>query len=118
MEIHGAHGYLLEQFMKDKVNGKTDEYGGSLENRCWFGLEVVEAVVNEIGAEKVGIRFLNISTCSSSLSCEEYVTAGPCDLVCKWKLWSYYHNIDQQKLSKNQQDNQCNLKRDLCIDVV
>ncbi|KAK2425699.1 12-oxophytodienoate reductase 1 [Trifolium repens] len=56
VEIHGAHGYLLEQFMKDKVNDRTDEYGGSLENRCRFALEVVEAVVNEIGADKVGIR--------------------------------------------------------------
>jgi 12-oxophytodienoic acid reductase len=56
VEIHGAHGYLLEQFMKDKVNDRTDEYGGSLENRCRFVLEVVEAVVNEIGSEKVGIR--------------------------------------------------------------
>ncbi|GAU18872.1 hypothetical protein TSUD_228620 [Trifolium subterraneum] len=56
VEIHGAHGYLIEQFMKDKVNDRTDEYGGSLENRCRFALEVVEAVVNEIGADKVGIR--------------------------------------------------------------
>lgn len=47
--IHGAHGYLLEQFMKDKVNDRTDVYGGSLENRCRFTLEVIEAVVNEIG---------------------------------------------------------------------
>ncbi|MED6128493.1 12-oxophytodienoate reductase 1 [Stylosanthes scabra] len=56
VEIHGAHGYLLEQFMKDNVNDRTDKYGGSLENRCRFPLEVVEAVVNEIGAERVGIR--------------------------------------------------------------
>ncbi|XP_044475190.1 putative 12-oxophytodienoate reductase 11 [Mangifera indica] len=56
VEIHGAHGYLIEQFMKDQVNDRTDEYGGSLENRCRFALEIVEAVANEIGAEKVGIR--------------------------------------------------------------
>ncbi|KAK7339593.1 hypothetical protein VNO77_20271 [Canavalia gladiata] len=56
VEIHGAHGYLLEQFMKDEVNDRTDEYGGSLEKRCRFALEVVEAVVKEIGAERVGIR--------------------------------------------------------------
>ena len=51
VEIHGAHGYLLDQ-----VNDRTDKYGRSLENRCRFPLEVVEAVVNEIGADKVGIR--------------------------------------------------------------
>ncbi|KAJ9676101.1 hypothetical protein PVL29_024886 [Vitis rotundifolia] len=56
VEIHGAHGYLLEQFMKDQVNDRTDKYGGSLENRCRFALEVVEAVVDEIGADKVGIK--------------------------------------------------------------
>lgn len=42
--------------MKDQVNDRTDQYGGSLENRCRFALEIVEAVANEIGADKVGIR--------------------------------------------------------------
>ncbi|MCD7465672.1 12-oxophytodienoate reductase 2 [Datura stramonium] len=56
VEIHGAHGYLIDQFMKDQVNDRSDQYGGSLENRCRFALEVVEAVVNEIGADRVGIR--------------------------------------------------------------
>ena len=51
VEIHGAHGYLLDQVMKDDINDRTDEYGGTLENRCRFPLEVVEAVANEIGAE-------------------------------------------------------------------
>ncbi|XVE54838.1 hypothetical protein DITRI_Ditri03aG0114500 [Diplodiscus trichospermus] len=56
VEIHGAHGYLIDQFMKDQVNDRTDQYGGSLENRCRFALEIVEAICNEIGADKVGIR--------------------------------------------------------------
>ncbi|KAF9605678.1 hypothetical protein IFM89_018021 [Coptis chinensis] len=56
VEIHGAHGYLIDQFMKDHVNDRIDEYGGTLENRCRFPLEIVEAVVNEIGADRVGIR--------------------------------------------------------------
>ncbi|XP_047333816.1 putative 12-oxophytodienoate reductase 11 [Impatiens glandulifera] len=56
VEIHGAHGYLIDQFLKDQINDRTDSYGGSLENRCRFGLEVVEAIVNEIGADRVGIR--------------------------------------------------------------
>lgn len=42
--------------MKDQVNDRKDQYGGSLENRCRFALEIIEAIVNEIGAEKVGIR--------------------------------------------------------------
>ncbi|CAN6475582.1 unnamed protein product [Victoria cruziana] len=56
VEIHGAHGYLLEQFMKDGVNDRTDQYGGSIENRCRFVLEVVDAVCRAIGSDKVGIR--------------------------------------------------------------
>lgn len=69
VEIQGANGYLLEQFMKDKVNDRTDEYGGSLENRCRFVLEVVEAVVNEIGGERVGIKlspFSEVGDCGDS----------------------------------------------------
>ncbi|KAI9201216.1 hypothetical protein LWI28_020224 [Acer negundo] len=56
VEIHGAHGYLIDQFIKDQVNDRTDQYGGSLENRCRFALEIVEAISNEIGAHRVGIR--------------------------------------------------------------
>ncbi|CAL1363834.1 unnamed protein product [Linum trigynum] len=69
VEIHGAHGYLIDQFLKDEVNDRTDQYGGSLENRCRFALEVVEAVSKEIGAERVGIRlspFGGHSECADS----------------------------------------------------
>ncbi|KAM1180931.1 hypothetical protein ACFX15_019390 [Malus domestica] len=55
VEIHGAHGHLIDQYLKDQVNDRTDQCGVSLENRCRLALEVVEAVVNEIGADKVGI---------------------------------------------------------------
>lgn len=57
VEIHGANGYLLDQFLQDGSNQRTDEYGGSLENRARFVLEVVQAVVEELGADRVGIRF-------------------------------------------------------------
>ncbi|KAI9081360.1 hypothetical protein K1719_036701 [Acacia pycnantha] len=69
VEIHGANGYLVDQFMKDHANDRTDEYGGSLENRCRFPLEVVKAVADEIGAERVGIRlspFANYNECEDS----------------------------------------------------
>ncbi|KAL5776288.1 hypothetical protein ACOSP7_009214 [Xanthoceras sorbifolium] len=56
VEIHGANGYLVDQFLKDQVNDRTDNYGGSLENRCRFALEIIEATCKEIGADKVGIR--------------------------------------------------------------
>ena len=56
VEIHGANGYLIDQFIRDSSNHRTDEYGGSIENRCRFALEVVDACVAEIGAGRVGIR--------------------------------------------------------------
>ncbi|MFS8006242.1 putative 12-oxophytodienoate reductase [Helianthus anomalus] len=56
VEIHGANGYLVDQFLKDQVNDRTDQYGGSLENRCRFPLEVVQAISQEIGCERVGMR--------------------------------------------------------------
>ncbi|XP_057828462.1 12-oxophytodienoate reductase 7 [Cryptomeria japonica] len=56
VEIHAAHGYLIDQFLKDGVNDRVDDYGGSLQNRCRFAMEVLDAVVGEIGAERTAIR--------------------------------------------------------------
>jgi N-ethylmaleimide reductase len=56
VELHGANGYLLEQFISPVSNIRTDKYGGSIENRCRFVLEVVAAVSETIGKEKTGIR--------------------------------------------------------------
>lgn len=56
VEIHGANGYLVDQFTQDVSNTRTDEYGGSIENRVRFALEVIEAVVKAVGEKKVGIR--------------------------------------------------------------
>lgn len=56
IEIHGANGYLLDQFARDTTNKRTDAYGGSLENRAKLMLEVAAAVAKEIGPDKTGIR--------------------------------------------------------------
>ena len=56
VELHGANGYLIEQFLNANVNKRTDGYGGSIEGRNRFALEVVRATVKAIGADKVGIR--------------------------------------------------------------
>jgi len=56
VELHGANGYLLEQFLSPFSNIRTDSYGGSIENRCRFVLEVSAAVAEKIGAGKTGIR--------------------------------------------------------------
>jgi N-ethylmaleimide reductase len=56
VELHGANGYLLEQFIRPNSNQRTDAYGGSIENRARFVIEVVDAVIAAIGKDKVGIR--------------------------------------------------------------
>ncbi|KAG2199240.1 hypothetical protein INT47_010615 [Mucor saturninus] len=57
VEIHSANGYLLDQFINTSCNNRTDIYGGSIENRCRFPLEVVDTVVEAVGAERTAIRF-------------------------------------------------------------
>ncbi|RYD36060.1 MAG: alkene reductase [Verrucomicrobiaceae bacterium] len=56
VEIHGANGYLIDQFLQDSSNKRTDEYGGSIENRARFLLEVAYAVISVWGAERVGVH--------------------------------------------------------------
>jgi N-ethylmaleimide reductase len=61
VEIHAANGYLIEQFLRDSTNKRTDAYGGSRENRARFLLEVTEAVVGVCGGDRVGIRLSPVS---------------------------------------------------------
>ena len=56
VEIHGANGYLIDQFLRDGTNRRTDEYGGPVENRARFLLEVTQAVAGVWGADRVGVR--------------------------------------------------------------
>ncbi|ODQ77344.1 hypothetical protein BABINDRAFT_163602 [Babjeviella inositovora NRRL Y-12698] len=56
VEIHGANGYLPDQFIQSTSNTRTDQYGGSVENRVRFVLEIVDAIVAEVGADRTGIR--------------------------------------------------------------
>ena len=56
VEVHGANGYLIDQFLNVASNKRTDRWGGSIENRCRFGLEIVKGMVQKIGAGHVGMR--------------------------------------------------------------
>jgi len=56
VEVHAANGYLLDQFLQTTTNERTDEYGGSVDNRVRFPLEVINAVVETIGAERTAVR--------------------------------------------------------------
>jgi len=62
VEVHGANGYLLDQFLKTGANHRGDAYGGSIENRARLMMEVMRAVVGEIGGAKVGLRLSPVTT--------------------------------------------------------
>jgi len=61
VEVHGANGYLLEQFLRDSINDRSDAYGGSIENRARLLLEVMAAVAAEIGGGRTGLRLSPIT---------------------------------------------------------
>ncbi len=78
VEIHGANGYLLEQFAKDGANHRDDAYGGSVQNRARLLLEVTQAVANEVGADRTGVRISPVSpangiTCSDPQAQYDYI---------------------------------------------
>jgi len=66
VEVHGANGYLIDQFLRDGSNRRDDAYGGSIENRTRFLVEVVQAVADEIGADRVGVRLSPVTPASDS----------------------------------------------------
>jgi N-ethylmaleimide reductase len=66
VELHGAHGYLLDAFLRDGTNHRTDEYGGSIENRARLILEVAKAVADKIGADRLGVRLSPVSPAGDS----------------------------------------------------
>jgi N-ethylmaleimide reductase len=67
VEIHGANGYLIQQFLSDKTNHRNDQYGGSVQNRLRFALEVVAAVTAEIGADRTGFRISPVSPANDAV---------------------------------------------------
>ncbi|KAI5456622.1 hypothetical protein BGZ63DRAFT_395905 [Mariannaea sp. PMI_226] len=76
VEIHGAHGYLIDQFNRDSVNKRTDKWGGSVENRARFLLEIVKAVVEEVGAERTALRLSPFAKFQGSFSTDTWDQTG------------------------------------------
>lgn len=76
VEVHGANGYLLDQFLRDGTNQRTDKYGGSIENRARLLLEVTEAVVGVWGADRVGVRLSPSGTFNDMYDSNPLATFG------------------------------------------
>ncbi|MCW8838115.1 MAG: alkene reductase [Thiovulaceae bacterium] len=94
VEIHGANGYLIDQFIKDGSNKRSDEYGGVIENRARFLFEVVEAVVDAIGNDKTALRLSpsgTFNSMSDTNTTEDFTYI--CSKLSKYDL-AYLHVID------------------------
>jgi N-ethylmaleimide reductase len=76
VEIHSANGYLLDQFLRDGSNQRSDVYGGSVENRARLLMEVTEAVTNVWGADRVGVRISPMHTFNSMYDSRPDITFG------------------------------------------
>jgi N-ethylmaleimide reductase len=76
VEIHGANGYLLDQFLEDGTNQRTDQYGGSVENRARLLFEVVDAVTGVWGSERVGVRLSPGGSFNDMCDCHPEQTFG------------------------------------------
>jgi len=76
VEVHGANGYLLDQFLRDGSNHRTDAYGGSLENRARLLLEVTQAAVEVWGSDRVGVRLSPSSTFNDMADSDPKTTFG------------------------------------------
>ncbi|PVH85612.1 FMN-linked oxidoreductase [Cadophora sp. DSE1049] len=95
VELHGGNGYLPEQFLSSNINVRTDEYGGSPEKRCRFVLEVMDALVQAVGENKVAIRLTPFGLYNDARGMQRLETWGfLCkELKRKHKL-SYVHFIE------------------------
>ncbi len=93
VEIHGANGYLIDQFLRDGTNHRTDAYGGPIENRARFLREVVEAVAAVWGAGRVGVRLSPVSPFNDMSDSDPRATFGhAAELLDRYGL-AYLHVV-------------------------
>ena len=94
VEIHGANGYLIDQFLRDGTNTRDDAYGGSIENRSRFLFEIVDGITNAIGSERTGLRLSPSGTFNDMHDSDpKNHFAYVCKRLCGYDL-AYLHIID------------------------
>lgn len=91
IELHAANGYLINQFIDSESNNRTDEYGGSLENRLRFLDEVVATLVDAIGADKVGVRLAPLTTLNGTVDANPLETYPAAAKVLNKHNIAYMH---------------------------
>lgn len=94
VELHGAFGYLIDQFLQDGSNKRADGYGGSPSKRLRFLIEVSEAVVAEVGAERVGIKFSPSSLYYGMRDSDPYATFSAAIRAMSQRNLAYVHLME------------------------
>jgi N-ethylmaleimide reductase len=94
VEVHGANGYLIDQFLRDGANKRTDAYGGPIENRTRFLREVTEAVVGVWGADRVGVRLSPTSAFNDMSDSDTHKTFGHAASVLNDLKVGYIHVVE------------------------
>ncbi|HZU33750.1 MAG TPA: alkene reductase [Candidatus Angelobacter sp.] len=94
VEVHGANGYLIDQFLRDGTNKRTDAYGGPVENRARFLREVTEAVVKVWGADKVGVRLSPVNQFNDMSDSDPHKTFGHAASVLNDLKVVYIHVVE------------------------
>lgn len=104
VEVHGANGYLLDQFWKESSNQREGPYGGSVENRCRFTIEVTAAVCEAIGSDRVGLRISPLNSYNGQIdSNPEAITKAMCLGLNKLNL-AYLHIMRSDFFAKQSGD--------------
>ena len=96
VEIHGANGYLIDQFTQDTANTREDAWGGSVEKRSRFALEVAKAVVDAVGADKTAIRLSPFSTFQSMKMAKPYEQFGYLVKKLREMKLAYLHLVESR----------------------
>lgn len=94
VELHGANGYLIDQFLRDGSNRRTDAYGGSAQNRVRFLLEVTEAVVGVWGADRVGVRLSPQGAYNDMSDSDPATTFGHAAAALGARKLAYLHVVE------------------------
>ena len=94
IEIHGANGYLIDQFLKDGTNKRTDQYGQSIENRLRFALEVTDAILTVWDKSRVGIRLSPVSPANNAIDSNPAATFGALVAQLSARKLAYIHVIE------------------------
>ena len=98
VEIHGANGYLVDQFTQDVCNKRTDAWGGSVEKRSRFALEIAKAVTGAVGSDKVGIRLSPFSTFQAMKMADPIAQFGHLIRGLKELKLGYLHLVESRVL--------------------